>query len=127
MALCWPFAWPSTASLRCLFPGFSLPSVDLLPPPSHCLALAASRCRQVALSSLWEYGQFDDIVQDSPSQASPVGDVAMLFSTAADIWDTADTVHKAAKRALYIALRHSHLSVDVLNEEDVTTNSTLNK
>jgi hypothetical protein len=56
-----------------------------------------------------------------------VGDVAMLFSTASDIWDTEDTAHKAAKRAMYIAIRHTHKSVDVLNEEDVTTNSTLNQ
>jgi hypothetical protein len=51
----------------------------------------------------------------------------MLFTTCSDIWDTDDTVHKAAKRALYISIRHTHKSVDVLNEEDVTTNSTLNQ
>eukprot|EP01043_Picozoa_sp_COSAG02_P052496 COSAG02_NODE_5665_length_4144_cov_1.456366_3_plen_410_part_00 len=88
---------------------------------------AAIGTYEVALATLWEYGQFDDIIQDSPSQASPVGDVAMLFSTASDIWDTEDTSHKAAKRALYIAIRHTHKSVDILNEEDVTTNSTLNQ
>eukprot|EP01052_Picozoa_sp_SAG31_P011090 SAG31_NODE_621_length_13502_cov_18.057002_3_plen_515_part_00 len=88
---------------------------------------AAVGTYEVALATLWEYGQFDDIVQDSPSQAAPVGDVAMLFSTAADIWDKDDTVHKAAKRALYIAIRHTHKSVDVLNEEDMTSNGTLDQ
>jgi hypothetical protein len=29
---------------------------------------------EVALATLWEYGQFDDIIQDSPSQADPVGE-----------------------------------------------------
>jgi hypothetical protein len=57
----------------------------------------------------------------------------MYFSTAADAWEgdsggpciylagsnTDCHVFKAAKRALYITLRHQHLTVDVLNEQDV--------
>ena len=32
------------------------------------------------------YGQFDDIIQQSPSQGAPTGEVALYFSTAADAW-----------------------------------------
>ena len=97
---------------------------------------AAYGTYEMALDTMYEYGQFDDIIQASPSQAAPVGDVALYFSTAADAWEGDHTtpciysnggptdvrcrVFKAAKRALYIALRHQHLSVDVINEADVS-------
>ena len=32
------------------------------------------------------YGQFDDIIQQSPSQGASTGEVALYFSTAADAW-----------------------------------------
>ena len=72
----------------------------------------------------------------SPSQSAATGDVALFFSTANDCWmDKCTYLHHAdaapalavvdcevfssAKRALYIALRHRHLKVDILNEDDV--------
>ena len=83
--------------------------------------------------TLFEYGQFDDIIQGSPSQSAPAGDVALYFSTADDCWSAIawpgdrqpGQVYKAAKRALYIALRHRHLKVDVLNEDDVVSGGRL--
>ena len=48
---------------------------------------AAYGTYEMALDTMYEYGQFDDIIQASPSQAAPVGDVALYFSTAADAWE----------------------------------------
>jgi hypothetical protein len=44
--------------------------------------------------------------------------VALLFSETGDIWKDTYGTAGSAKRALYIALKHAQLAIDVLVEED---------
>jgi hypothetical protein len=44
--------------------------------------------------------------------------VAILYSETADIWLSPVGTPGAAKRSLYIALRHAQIPIDVVNEED---------
>lgn len=62
-----------------------------------------------------EMGMMDDLV--STGVAQPDATVALLFSETADIW-WGSINNGAAKRALYIALRHEQLAVDIVSEED---------
>eukprot|EP01047_Picozoa_sp_COSAG01_P091336 COSAG01_NODE_22964_length_834_cov_0.912925_1_plen_224_part_01 len=94
---------------------------------------------ELVQDTLYEYGQFDDLIQSVSSQSSPPADVAVYFSTAADAWmgdrdgpctylpkaGTSCSIFKAAKRALVIALRQQQLTVDVVNEEDAVSRNTL--
>ena len=86
------------------------------------------------LRSMNEYGQVDDVVLRSDVQAQ-LGEVGLFASSAGGIWR--DTGHApqsggsrhnpavpnnafgAAKRALYIALLHLQLSVDIIVDADV--------
>jgi hypothetical protein len=65
--------------------------------------------------SLHELGQFEDIVQDG--QVLP-GKVALWFSEAADVWNDNRPPFDAHKRALYLAIRHQQLPLDVVIEGD---------
>lgn len=70
------------------------------------------------LTAAHEVGQFDDILADSVPHAAGTK-TALLFSETGDIFlDTYGTAG-AAKRALYIALVHSQLAIDVLTEDDL--------
>jgi hypothetical protein len=62
-----------------------------------------------------EMGMMDDIV--AAGVAQPYAAAALLFAETADIWWGSISMG-AAKRSLYIALRHAQLSVDVVSEED---------
>jgi hypothetical protein len=65
--------------------------------------------------SLHELGTFEDIIQDG--QVRP-GVAALWFSEAADVWNDNRPPFDAAKRCLYIAVRHQGLSLDVVTEGD---------
>eukprot|EP01048_Picozoa_sp_COSAG05_P008162 COSAG05_NODE_608_length_8372_cov_2.996615_3_plen_444_part_00 len=72
---------------------------------------------QAIRQGLNEMGMIDDLVAKGIAQ--PYAQAALLYSETADIWlSSATTSAGAAKRALFIALRHAQLAVDVLTEED---------
>ena len=78
---------------------------------------------QAVLTAVNELGTFDDII--AAGKILPAK-VALLFSETGDIWKDTFGTADAAKRALYIALKHTQLAVDVLTEpdlEDGTLNS----
>lgn len=62
-----------------------------------------------------ELGQFEDIVQDG--QVRP-GVAALWFSEAADVWNDNRFPFDSNKRALYLALRHQQLPLDMVVEGD---------
>ncbi|HVF10425.1 MAG TPA: beta-galactosidase trimerization domain-containing protein [Abditibacteriaceae bacterium] len=64
---------------------------------------------------LHELGQFEDIVQDG--QVRP-GVAALWFSETGDIWDNNRHPFAAAKRTLYVAIRHQQLPLDFVVEQD---------
>lgn len=70
---------------------------------------------QEVRKSLHELGQFEDIIQDG--QVRPA-QTALWFSEAADIWDDYKGPFAAAKRALYIAIRHEQIPLDFVVEQD---------
>ena len=61
-------------------------------------------------------GSFDDIVADGVAQAQGAK-AALLYSETADIYGDGIGTAGAEKRALYIALRHAMMPVDVVIEE----------
>jgi hypothetical protein len=65
--------------------------------------------------SLHELGLFEDIVQDG---VLPTGVAALWFSETGDIWNCSRAPFAAAKRTLYIAVRHQQLPLDVVTEGD---------
>eukprot|EP00041_Stephanoeca_diplocostata_P032483 m.1041146 g.1041146 ORF g.1041146 m.1041146 type:complete len:1572 (-) comp24157_c0_seq4:1290-6005(-) len=71
---------------------------------------------QAVLAAVNELSMFDDIIA-----AGSVLDakVALLFSESGDIWKDTYGTAGAAKRALYIALKHAQLLVDVVTETDI--------
>src|SRR5205823_8151271 len=64
---------------------------------------------------LHELGTFEDIVQDG--QVTP-GVAALWFSQTGDIWNNNRNPFDAAKRSLYIAIRHQQLPLDILVDAD---------
>lgn len=70
---------------------------------------------QEVRKGLHELGQFEDIVQDGQVRAGTAG---LWFSEAADVWDDNRHPFDAAKRCLYIALRHAQIPLDVVVEGD---------
>ena len=62
-----------------------------------------------------EMGMMDDIVATGTAQ--PYAAAALLFSETADIWWGPITMG-AAKRSLYVALRHAQIAVDIVSEGD---------
>ena len=71
-----------------------------------------------------EMGMMDDLVAKGVAQ--PFAQTALLYSETADIWlSSATTNATAAKRALFITLRHAQLAVDVLCEEDLVKTDAL--
>ncbi|MBN1607863.1 MAG: beta-galactosidase trimerization domain-containing protein, partial [Polyangiaceae bacterium] len=65
-----------------------------------------------------ELGTFEDIVQ--PGQLRP-GRSGLWFSEASDIWGDRVAPFLAAKRSLYVAIRHQQLPLDVLVDDDATS------
>ncbi len=63
--------------------------------------------------ALYELGQFEDIIQTG--RVRP-GLAALWFSETADIWDDNAGAFAAGKRALYIAVRHQQLPLDIITD-----------
>src|SRR5207237_2589766 len=70
---------------------------------------------QQVRTALHELGQFEDIVQDGRVSPARAG---LWFSETADIWDDDRPPFDAAKRTLYLAIRHQQLPLDVVVEAD---------
>ena len=70
-----------------------------------------------------ELGVFEDIVQDGQVRQ---GEVALWFSETSDIWGDNHGSFAAAKRALYLAIRHQQLPLDFVIEPDAI-DGTLNE
>ncbi|GIW94543.1 MAG: hypothetical protein KatS3mg110_2584 [Pirellulaceae bacterium] len=70
---------------------------------------------RMVLASLRELGAFEDIVQQGRIRGAQAG---IWFSETADIWGDNHGSRAAAKRALYTAIRHGQLPVDVVIEQD---------
>lgn len=68
-------------------------------------------------AALNELGLFEDIIQGGVAQAGGAK-VALLYSDSADIWLSPVGTFGAAKRTLYIALRHAQLPIDIVTEQD---------
>ncbi len=77
----------------------------------------------MVLKTLRELGQYEDIVQASERVPAEVG---LWFSETSDIWDDTAGSFGAAKRALYVAILHRQLPLDVLVEADAL-NGTLDQ
>ncbi len=65
--------------------------------------------------ALYELGTFEDLVQDG--RVRP-GEAALWFGETGDIWVDQHAPFAAAKRALYIAVRHQQLPLDIVVEAD---------
>ena len=86
----------------------------------------------MVLRSLYELGQFDDIIQ-ATDRVKPESSVGLVFANAADVWNDAAEYGcvgtppcdyqgpwGAAKRSLYIALKHIQITdIDMLLDDDV--------
>jgi hypothetical protein len=68
------------------------------------------------LKEIREYGMFSDIVADGVPQAQGAK-AAIVFSQTSDIYLDDFGTGAAAKRALYIAIRHAQIALDVVIEE----------
>jgi len=77
----------------------------------------------MVLNTLREYGQYEDIVQAGQVRPSSVG---LWFSDTGDISNDYANSAGAAKRALYVAILHQQLPVDVVSEAD-TRDGTLDQ
>jgi hypothetical protein len=64
-----------------------------------------------------ELGMFDDIISEGVAQAHGAS-VCLLYSETDDIWFNGLEYGPAAKRTLYIALKHAQVAVEVVIEED---------
>lgn len=65
--------------------------------------------------SIHELGTFEDLVQ--AGSVKP-GVAALWFSEAADVWDDHESPFDADERALYLALRHRQIPLDVVTEDE---------
>ena len=68
-------------------------------------------------TTLNELTTFDDIVSSGSAQLN-LAKVALLYSETADIWYSSLGTPGAAKRSLYLAIRHAQLPLDIVTEED---------
>jgi hypothetical protein len=73
---------------------------------------------QAVRQGLHELGTFEDIVQDG--QVMP-GVAALWFSETGDIWNNNASPFDAAKRSLYIAVRHQQLPLDMVVDADAVS------
>ena len=73
---------------------------------------------EMVRQSLNELGMFDDIVWDGVAQAAG-SKVAIMYSDSADRWLSPETTSQgAAKRTLYVMLKHMGLPTDIVTEDD---------
>ena len=85
----------------------------------------------MVLRTLYELGQFDDIIQ-ATDRVKPESSVGLVFANAADVWNDAAEYGcvgtppcdyqgswGAAKRSLYIALKHIQITdIDMLLDDE---------
>lgn len=71
---------------------------------------------ETVLTTLYEYGNFEDIVQDGNVKK---GNIGLLFSETGDIWDNNSGSFASGKRSLYILLKNQQFPVDFITEEDI--------
>ncbi len=69
----------------------------------------------MVLRSFRELGVFEDIVQDGQVRT---GQAALWFSETGDIWNDTQGSFAAGKRALYAAIRHQQVPLDIVVEQD---------
>lgn len=67
------------------------------------------------LRAFRELGLYEDIVQSGQVRPAEVG---LWFSETADIWGDNEGSFAAAKRAMYIAIRHQQFPLDMIVEQD---------
>lgn len=70
---------------------------------------------QTVTQGLRELGVFEDIVQEGNVQPARTG---LWFGETSDIWGDSKGSFAAAKRALYLAIRHHQVPLDILIEPD---------
>ncbi|MCS7180826.1 MAG: beta-galactosidase trimerization domain-containing protein, partial [bacterium] len=70
---------------------------------------------EIILRSFYEYGIFEDIVQEGRVKD---GEVALLFSETADIWKNNLGSYASNKRAMYITIKNQQIPLDIINEDD---------
>lgn len=74
-----------------------------------------SEMYKMILTSFRELGTFEDIVQDGHVRPA---ESALWFSETGDIWGDSHGSFAAAKRGLYIAIRHQQIPLDFVVEQD---------
>lgn len=79
---------------------------------NHC---SSPEMYQTVREALHELGTFEDIIQDGHVRPGIAG---LWFSDAADVWDDNRSPFDAAKRTLYVGIRHQQLPLDVVVEGD---------
>jgi hypothetical protein len=122
--------WPgnTTASWRRQFYGaighgakifnlFEFRPVQAAYTENHC---SLPEMFQAVRVGLHELGTFEDIAQDG--QVMP-GTAALWFSETGDIWNNNRSPFDAAKRSLYIAVRHQQLPLDIVVDADAKSDA----
>jgi hypothetical protein len=79
---------------------------------NHCSSL---EMYQSVREAFYELGTFEDILQRGQIRAGVAG---LWFSQTGDIWKDNDSPFDAAKRSLYLAIRHQELPLDVVVDGD---------
>ena len=87
---------------------FEFRPVQVAYTENHC---SSPEMYQTIREALHELGTFEDIVQSGSVRP---GVAALWFSETSDLWNDNRTPFDAAKRSLYLAIRHQQLSLDVL-------------
>ena len=67
------------------------------------------------LRAFKELGTYEDLVQSGRVRGAEAG---LFFSETSDIWNDNDGSFGAAKRTLYLAIRHAQVPLDVVVEDD---------
>src|SRR5205085_153420 len=91
---------------------FEFRPVQVAYTENHC---SSPEMYQTIREALHQLGTFEDIIQDGHVRPGIAG---LWFSDAADVWDDNCSPFDAAKRTLYIAIRHQQLPLDVVVEGD---------
>ena len=106
---------------------FGLLDADTAPGPDYVGLTAGGASHYIeARRALHELGNFDDIVMHGSAQSAG-RPVAILFSETGDIFHDMWGTGGAAKRSLYIALKHRQITVDVVTEEDLEAPAVLSR
>jgi hypothetical protein len=91
---------------------FEFRPVQLAYTENHC---SAPEMYQAIRRGFHELGTFEDILQSGKVRT---GVAALWFSETGDIWKDNESPFDAAKRSLYLAIRHQELPLDVVVDGD---------